>query len=188
MLIFNFFSETVTRAPGLVTGTPNLVKKIVFPLDVQGYVVIGSALFQAAISLVVLIGAHMVMKGPPPITAVMIPAVFVPLSLLCLGLVWMLAALGVYLRDIGQLVGHLVMMTMFLSPLFYPESAVPERFRIFIDVNPLAMLIAQSRRVLIVGDWPQWDILGWFTLATFAFASFGYWLFQRARKGFADVL
>ncbi|BDU20199.1 transport permease protein [Dyella sp. GSA-30] len=188
MLVFSFFSETVTRAPGLITGTPNLVKKIVFPLDIQGYVVIGSALFQSAISLIVLIGAHIIMKGLPPATALLIPVVFAPLSLMCLGLVWILSALGVYLRDIGQIVGHLVMMTMFLSPLFYPESAVPERFRFFIDINPLAMLIAQSRRVLILGDWPQWNILGWFTLAAFAFASFGYWLFQRTRKGFADVL
>jgi lipopolysaccharide transport system permease protein len=188
MLVFSFFSETVSRAPGLITGTPNLVKKIVFPLEVQAYVVIGSALFQSLVSLVVLLGAHLLMKGMPPATALLIPLIFVPLSLMCLGFVWLLSALGVYLRDIGQLVGHIIMMTMFLSPLFYPESAVPERFRAFIDVNPLAILIAQSRKVLILGEWPDWDTLGWFTLFAFAFASLGFWWFQRTRKGFADVL
>jgi len=188
MLVFNFFSETVSRAPGLITGTPNLVKKIVFPLEVQAYVVIGSALFQSLVSLVVLLGAHLLMKGMPPATALLIPVIFVPLSLMCLGFVWLLSALGVYLRDIGQLVGHVIMMTMFLSPLFYPETAVPARFRTFIDINPLAILIAQSRKVLILGEWPDWDTLAWFTLFAFAFASLGFWWFQRTRKGFADVL
>lgn len=188
MLVFSFFSEAVSRAPGLITGTPNLVKKIVFPIEIQAYVVIGSALFQSLVSLIVLLGAHLLMKGVPPATAMLIPVVFVPLSLMCLGLVWLLSALGVYLRDIGQLVGHIVMMTMFLSPLFYPESAVPERFRIFIDINPLAILIGQSRKVLILGEWPDWAALGWFTLFAFAFASLGFWWFQRTRRGFADVL
>jgi lipopolysaccharide transport system permease protein len=188
MLVFSFFAETVSRAPGLITGTPNLVKKIVFPLEVQAYVVIGSALFQSLISLLVLLGAHLLMKGMPPPTVALLPIVFVPLGLMCLGLVWILSSLGVYLRDIGQLVGHIVMMTMFLSPLFYPESAVPERFRVFIDINPLAILIAQARKVVILGEWPDWSTLGWFTLVAFVFASLGFWWFQRTRKGFADVL
>lgn len=188
MLVFSFFSETVSRAPGLITATPNLVRKIVFPLEIQAYVVVGSALFQALVSLFVLLAAHGVMKGAPPPTALLIPVVFVPLALICLGFVWLLGALGVYLRDIGQLVGHVVMMTMFLSPLFYPENAVPERFRIFIQVNPLASLIGESRKVLILGEWPDWSLLGWFALGGFAFASFGFWWFQRTRKGFADVL
>ncbi|GAA0701456.1 lipopolysaccharide transport system permease protein [Dyella sp. SG562] len=188
MLVFNFFAECVNRAPGAVTATPNLVKKIVFPLETQAWVIAGSGLFQAAISLGILLLAHVVMKGVPPWTFVLIPLVFVPLVLLVLGVVWFLSALGVYLRDIGQLVGHLVMMTMFLSPLFYPVTAIPESFRSLFYLNPMTFLMGESRKVLILGTLPDWGMLGLFTLGGLLIASFGFWWFQRTRRGFADVL
>jgi len=188
MLVFNFFAECVNRAPGAVTATPNLVKKIVFPLETQAWVIAGSGLFQAAISLGILLVAQVVMKGVPPWTFVLIPLVFVPLLLLVLGIVWFLSALGVYLRDIGQLVGHLVMMTMFLSPLFYPVTAIPANFRSLFYLNPMTFLMGESRKLLILGELPDWGMLGLFTLGGALIAMFGFWWFQHTRRGFADVL
>jgi len=188
MLLFTFFSECVNRAPGLLVSNPNLVKKIVFPLEVQAWVSVVSGLFQTLVSLVVLLAAFLFLKGIPPWTALLVPVVFVPLSLVVLGLSWFLSSLGVYLRDIGQVVGHLVMMTMFLSPLFYPVTAIPEKFRPLFYLNPLTMLMGQARKVLILGELPDWTSLGIYTLGALAFAWFGFWWFQRTRRGFADVI
>lgn len=189
MLGFTFFADSVNRAPGLILSSPNLVKKIVFPLEIQAFVVIGSGLFQAGISLMVLLVAFVLAKGEPPHwTTVLLPLTFLPLCLLVLGLTWILASLGVYLRDIGQLVGHLVTMTMFLSPLFYPVTAIPESFRHLFYLNPMTFLMGEMRKVLIIGEQPAWGALSLFTLAMFVFASAGFWWFQRTRRGFADVL
>lgn len=189
MLGFTFFADSVNRAPGLILSTPNLVKKIVFPLEIQAFVVIGSGLFQALISLIVLLAAYVIAKGTAPHwTIVLLPITFLPLCLLVLGMTWILASLGVYLRDIGQLVGHLVTMTMFLSPLFYPVTAIPASFRRLFYLNPLTFLMGEIRKVLIIGQQPAWGALGVFTLGMFVFASAGFWWFQRTRRGFADVL
>ncbi|ULU25207.1 ABC transporter permease [Dyella terrae] len=189
MLGFTFFADSVNRAPGLIVSTPNLVKKIVFPLEIQAFVVIGSGLFQALISFFVLLVAYVLAKGTAPHwTIVLLPFTFLPLCLLVLGMVWILSSLGVYLRDIGQLVGHLVTMTMFLSPLFYPVTAIPESFRRLFYLNPLTFVMGETRKVLIIGQQPAWGALTLFTLCMFLFASAGFWWFQRTRRGFADVL
>jgi lipopolysaccharide transport system permease protein len=188
MLIFSFFAESVSRAPTLILNSPNLVKKIVFPLEIQAWVVIGSTLFQLMVNLLVLLGAFVVAKGLPPVTTALLPVLVVPLCLLCLGLVWYLSALGVFLRDIGQVVGLAVTATMFLSPLFYPVSSIPERFKPFFYLNPLTFLIDETRKILIAGTAPDWPNLAIFTLVMTLFSWTGFWFFQRTRAGFADVI
>lgn len=189
MLVFAFFSEAVNRSPSLIVSNPNLVKRIVFPLETQAWVVVGAGLFQILISLAVLLVAFVFIRhSPPHWTVLLFPIVTVPLCFLALGFVWFLSSLGVYLRDVGQVVGHLVTMMMFLSPLFYPVTAVPESFRNLFYLNPLTLLMGETRKVLILGQTPDWVALAAFTIATFLFACFGYWWFQRTRRGFADVL
>ena len=104
------------------------------------------------------------------------------------GLVWILAAIGVFLRDVGQTIGIITTVLMFLSPVFYPVTAVPERFRPFIMANPLTFIIEQARDVLIWGNTPNWVGLGVYTLVGSLIAWAGFALFQKTRKGFADVL
>jgi lipopolysaccharide transport system permease protein len=188
LLVFNVFAECMGRAAGLVLSTPNLVKKVVFPLHLQAWSVLGAALCQGAINLAVLLLAMLAVRGTIPWTAVLLPAVAIPLCLVLLGALWLVSALGVYLRDIGQLIGHLVMMLMFLSPLFYPVEAIPEAFRDLFFLNPMTALITEARKVLVIGTLPDWSTLGIYTLCALGFAWAGYAFFQRARRGFADVL
>ena len=188
MLLFTLFSECVNRAPALIVANPNLVKRVVFPLEIQSWVVLLSGLFQTAVNLAVLLAAFLVLKGPPHWTVLLIPVVILPLSLVILGLVWFLSSLGVYLRDTGQVVGHLVVMAMFLSPLFYPVTAIPERFRPLFFLNPLTMLMEEARKLLVLGHLPNWSGLGLYTIMAALFAAFGFWWFQRTRRGFADVI
>jgi lipopolysaccharide transport system permease protein len=123
-----------------------------------------------------------------PWTIVVLPLVLLPLVLTTAGLVWLLASLGVFVRDLGQFVGLLTMSLLFLSPIFYPLSAVPDAFRPWMGANPLTGIIEEARKVAIRGEWPDWILLGIYLLVGAAAAHLGLVLFTRARRAFADVL
>lgn len=188
MIVLNLFNEVLNRAPGLIVANVNYVKKVVFPIEILPVVAMGATLFHSLISLGVLLAAFALFNGYLHWTSVFIPLVLLPLMVLSTGLAWMLASLGVFLRDVSQTIGILTTVLMFLSPVFYPVSAVPERFRSFMMLNPLTFIIEQAREVLIWGHLPNWRGLGAYTLAAIAIAWAGYAWFQKTRKGFADVL
>ena len=188
MIVLSLFSEVLNRAPGLILSNVNYVKKVVFPIEILPVIAMGAALFHSLISLGVLLAAFALFNGYLHWTAVFTPLVLFPLVILTTGLAWMLASLGVFLRDVGQTIVIITTVLMFLSPVFYPVTAVPERFRPFIMANPLTFIIEQAREVLIWGHLPNWMGLGGYTLAAAAIAWAGYAWFQKTRKGFADVL
>ena len=188
MIVLSLFSEVVNRAPSLILSNVNYVKKVVFPIEILPVIAMGAALFHSLISLVVLLVAFVLFNGYLHWTVIFAPLIFFPLVIVTLGLAWMLAALGVFLRDVGQTIGIITTVLMFLSPVFYPVTAVPEKFRLFIMVNPLTFIIEQARDVLIWGHLPNWVGLGIYTVAATVVAWAGYALFQKTRKGFADVL
>lgn len=188
MIVFNIFAECVQRSPSLVTNQPNFVKKVVFPLEIMAWTSVVSALFHAAISLTVLTALVLLTRGIPPWTAVFLPLVLLPAIFLTLGLTWFFSALGVYVRDISQVLGVAVTAIMFLSPLFYPSSALPAQLRWMAAVNPLAFSIEQTRDVLIFGRLPNWSGLGLYIAACAIVMWLGFVWFQRTRRGFADVL
>lgn len=188
IIILNLFCEVINRAPTLIIANANFVKKVIFPVEVLSLVTVFAALFNSLINVVVLLIALLVFNGYIPWTAVFIPFVIFPLVALVSGLSWFLASLGVFIRDVGQTVTIVTTVLMFLSPVFYPLDAVPERFRPFILLNPLTFIIEQSRAVLIWGDLPDWKGLLMYFAASAVVAFFGYVWFQKTRKGFADVL
>lgn len=188
LIVHGLFAEVVNRAPTLVVGNANFVKRVVFPLEVLPVIAAGAAMFHASVSLLVLLGGVLVGTGSIPWTAVLLPLVVAPLLLLALGVAWVLASLGVFMRDIGQIVGLLTTVLMFLSPVFFPITAVPQELRPWMEMNPLTFIIEQTRAVLIFGQLP--DVEGWlvYTVAACLFAWGGYAWFQKTRKGFADVI
>jgi lipopolysaccharide transport system permease protein len=188
MIVLGLFSEVLNRAPGLILSNVNYVKKVIFPLEILPVVAMGAALFHSFISLSVLLTAFAIFNGYLHWTAVYIPLVLLPLVILTLGLAWILASLGVFIRDVGQTIGLLTTVLMFISPVLYPISAVPESFRIYIMANPLTFIIEQAREVLIWGHPPDWAGLGIYTVVATTVAWLGYAWFQKTRKGFADVL
>ncbi|WP_035577940.1 ABC transporter permease [Halomonas sp. TG39a] len=188
LVVHSFFAEVLSKAPGLVLGSSNYVKKVVFPLEILPAIALGSAIFHTAISLLVLQFAYIAFTGIPPWTIILSPLVFFPLAVLSLGVAWMLAALGVFLRDIGQFIGVIITVLLFLSPIFFPIDRLPEEYQILILLNPLTFIIEQAREVLIWGRLPDWLGLGVYTFFSTVFAWLGYAWFQKTRKGFADVL
>ena len=188
MIVYGFFAEVINRAPTLILSNANYVKKVVFPLEILSVVGVGAALFHCLISLSVLIAAFVIINGTLSWTIVCIPFVLLPLMIFTLGVSWMLASLGVFVRDVGQSIGIFTAVLMFLSPVFYPISAIPKSLQIWILLNPLTFIIEQAREVLIWGQLPNWGGLGIYTLVSLLVLWLGYAWFQKTRKGFADVL
>lgn len=188
MIVFNLFAEIVNRAPGLIVYNANYVKKVVFPLEILSWVALGSVLFHTIVSLCVLLLAQVILNHSFPWTIILFPLVLLPLLLASLGAAWFLAAIGVFVRDVGQITGVATTILMFLSAVFYPLSALPQRYQSLLRLNPLVLIITESRKVLIYGNLPDWFSLGVALFLGFVLAIAGFWWFQKTRKGFADVL
>lgn len=188
LMVFNLFAECFNRAPRLVLENVNYVKKVVFPLEILPWVALGSASVNLLISLAVWLLFYSVAIGIPHPTVLLLPLVLLPLLLLVVGLSWALAALGVFLRDLSQLVGVVSTVLMFLSPIFYPVDALPEHYRAWLNLNPLTPIIAQVRDVLYWGISPNWPQFALALVVGAVVALAGFALFQSTRKGFADVL
>lgn len=188
LLIFNLFAECINRSPSLITSNANYVKKVIFPLEILSVVAILSAIFHALISLGVWLLAYGVFFGTPHATALLLPLIVMPFVMFIIGLSWALSSLGVYLRDVSQITGMATSVLMFMSPIFYPASALPEKYRHFIYLNPLTPAIEMTRDVLYWGKIPNPQLLIGYWLSTTVIAWLGFAWFQKTRKGFADVI
>ncbi len=188
LIMFNLFAECFNRAPSLILSNVSYVKKVVFPLEILPSVALGSALFHALISLVVWLIAYLFLYGLPHATVFYLPLVMLPLLLLIMGVSWMLASLGVYLRDVSQFIGVISTVLMFLSPVFYSGAALPKQYRDMLQLNPLTPVIEQARDVLFWGKAPDLAALAIYLLASAVIAWLGFAWFQKSRKGFADVI
>jgi lipopolysaccharide transport system permease protein len=188
MIVHGLLADVVTRAPALILSHVNFVKKVVFPLEILPIVLLGSALFHYAVNLSVLLLALLVTSGGWHWTIILIPFVLLPFSIMASGIAWALASLGVYIRDIGQIASILMTVAMFLSPVFYPLSAIPEKYHYIILASPLTFIIEQARAVLVFGRLPHWKGLLVYYIVASGVAWLGFAWFQKTRKGFADVL
>jgi lipopolysaccharide transport system permease protein len=188
MIVQSLFAEVVNRAPGLMIANTNFVKKVVFPLEILPVITMGAALFHNVISIFVLLAAFLFLNGYLQWTVIFLPLIIFPLIILTQGIAWILASLGVFLRDIAQTVGILTTVLSFLAPVFYPVSALPAGMQPYIKLNPLTVIIEQARAVLVFGKIPDWSELGIYTLISVLIAWFGYAWFQKTRKAFADVI
>ncbi len=188
MIVYGIFSECVNRAPGLILGNPNYVKRVVFPLHILPWIVLGTALFNALVSFFVLIVFFLVTGHTLTSSAFYLPVVLLPLVFLSMGLSWFLSSLGVYLRDVGQTVGIFTTVLMFLSPVFYPLSSLPEKYQLYLKFNPLASIIEHTRDVLILGVVPNVYHMLISVIVSICIAWLGFAWFQKTRRGFADVI
>jgi lipopolysaccharide transport system permease protein len=186
--INSFFSECANRAPTLIIENTNFVKKVVFPLETLSWSMLGSGLFHLLVSTTVLLVFSLFVRGSVPITIVLFPIVVLAFLPVMVGVVWLLASLGVFLRDLKQAIGVITTAMLFLAPVFYPITNIPPHLRCWMYLNPLTEIVNASRDVLVWGQMPNWIALGLYTLVgvCFAWASFAW--FQRSRRGFADVL
>jgi lipopolysaccharide transport system permease protein len=188
LITHGFFAECMTRAPMLIAGNPNLVKKIVFPLDVLPWTLVLSALFHAIANALVFAILNLFLRGEAHWTLIYLPLVYAPLAIVALGVVYLISSLSVFLRDIGQVVGVLSTAMLFLSSAIVPLDTLPERYRAVFAFNPLTFIINQAREVAFWGRSPDWLGLLLYTAVALVILYAGFAVFQKTRRGFADVL
>jgi lipopolysaccharide transport system permease protein len=188
MTIHGLLGEIVTKSATLITGNRNFVKKIVFPLELLSCVALLDASCTFLIHFVLVLVCLAIQLESIPITALLFPFIVLPYLVLLLGISWLLAALGAYLRDIQQVTGILSTALLFFSPVFYPLKLLPEELRTLIFLNPLSYIVESARAVLVYGTTPGLNGFLIYTTIAIAVAAMGYLFFRKVRPGFADVL
>ncbi len=188
LIVHALFAECINKAPSLILSNVNYVKKVIFPLEILPVVALGSALFHMLISVFILLVFHLIIASQIHLTVLWLPLIMLPFSLLTLGVAWFLAATGVFVRDISQTTGILTTVMVFLAPVFYPATSLPEVYRPYLNLNPLTFIIEQGRAVTIWGKHPDLLGLAIYSAVALLVGACGFWWFQRTRAGFADVL
>jgi lipopolysaccharide transport system permease protein len=188
LLPWTMFQETVQQSANTIVTHANLVKRVVFPLETLPVAQALSALGTQLFATIALLIAAIVIQHQLHLTVLWLPLLLIPQLLFVLGSAWLIASLGVFLRDVAQGVSLILMAWMYLTPIIYPESIVPQRFRSFIDLNPFTPLVRSYRRIFLEGMAPDWSGLAYFTVIALLLFVFGYWWFARTRKNFADVI
>ncbi|MBN9425511.1 MAG: ABC transporter permease [Burkholderiales bacterium] len=186
--VFTLFSEVVVRSASLIVDNANYVKKVVFPLELLGAVQLVAAVFQFGAALAILLIYLLAIGQTLSWSILYLPVILLPLLIMTLGLSWFVSSLGAYVRDTGQAIGFLMTALLFLSPVFYPLSAIPEALRGTLESVPTVYAIEQARAVLVFGQSPQWaGYPGYVALSLLIFSG-GWWWFEKTRAGFSDVL
>ncbi|BEO36806.1 hypothetical protein AAY84_06625 [Serratia marcescens] len=188
LIIFNFLAECIGRGPTIFLSNVNYVKKVVFPLGCLPISAGLSALFNFTISFVILLVAQLAIFGSIPFTALLFPVFFLPVFMIGLALLFLFSSIGVYLRDLSQLVPLIITFLMFLSPIFYPLSAIPAEYRPLMSINPLAFIIENARELLIMGNTPSFASFLVLYISSIFLLAFAVYVFKKTKKGFADVI
>lgn len=191
LCIYRFFSQVLSRACNSVAGKSAYVRQFVFPLEILPWVQTLSAGILTCPAFALLIGGILLVYGHVPPTALVFPVWLLPLFLFAAGFAWFVASLGVYLRDLKQLMPVLMQMLFFVSPVFWQFSFLTGRkaqLIPYLRLNPLATIIEESRKLLIFGEMTDWRLWGLSLLAGAVIFHLGFVWFQKTRKGFADVV
>lgn len=187
LTVFNYFSEVLNRAPAIILSQPNLVTKVRFPLYLLPAVTVGGALVHIIVGSVSLVFFSLVF-GHASWLMLYLPIFLVPLIIYGLGLALTLSCLGVYLRDIAQIMPAATSLLMFLTPIFYPLTAIPDYLKPWFELNPIGWGAQALRSLLLEGSLPSLYVLCLHMAASSLLLLLAQGLFTRVEKGFADVL
>lgn len=188
IIVHQFFAEVVGRAPSLIIAHSAYVRKVVFPIELLPWVTVATAIFHLSVNLAILLLGQLLIVHSVPMTWLWMPIVLLPLIPVTAGFSWLVSSLSVYLRDMAHIVPLALTVLMFLSPIFYSMEMVPERYRFYLLLNPITVVMEQVRRVAILGRHPEIEQLALYTSASLGLMYAGYWWFSRTKRGFADVL
>ncbi|CAG4887801.1 ABC transporter permease [Paraburkholderia saeva] len=188
IIVHSFFAECLNRAPSLITSHANYVKKVVFPLEILPWMALFSAMLHFLVSFGALLLFCLISRVDIHVGILLIPIALLPLMLMIMGMSWILASLGVYLRDLSQVIGMLVTISLFLAPIFYPIDSLPEAYKAFLAWNPITLPVIQLRNLMLWGKPFQWEEWALSLVIGLVIFQIGYWWFQKSRRGFADVV
>lgn len=186
--VFGLLSECLNRAPTLIISHVNFVKKVIFPLEILPCTLLLSAFFHMLISLGILLVFNTLINGMFPWTIVFLPLILLPFFLLVLAFTFFISATGVFLRDLGQFMGLLITVVLFLSPVFYSRSSLPVSLQPWLLMNPITFIVEQVQNILFYQK--MLDGVGlmiYYLVSIFIFCLSILW-FQKTRKAFGDML
>jgi len=188
LLPWTMFQDTLQRSSTTIIERANLVKRVVFPLEALPLAQTLSALGNQLFGTVALLFAIVIIQREFHPTVLWLPVLLIPQLIATVGAAWLVASLGVFFRDLTQGITLILMAWMYLTPIIYPETIVPERYRPFINANPFTALVRSYRQIFLEGKAPDWPSLAYFTVFALVLFVFGYWWFAKTRRNFADVI
>jgi lipopolysaccharide transport system permease protein len=188
MLPWLAFNEAVARAPFILLEHRNFIKKLVFPVETLPVNVVAAGLVTEVFGVLLFTLALLLIKGSVPLTVLYLPLVLIPQILFTTGIAWFLAALSVFVRDLGQVIGYLLTILMFVTPIFYSEQKLPKVAAAVLTKNPIFVLVRAYRATLLEASAPDWHALGWLALVSLAVFLLGHAWFYKLRKSFADLI
>lgn len=188
LILHGFLMECLNQATGSITGNVNLVKKVIFPLEILPLSAVAAACFHLLLALLILLGGMLLFGQAIPLAVVFSPVVLLPFLLFTAGLTYGMAALSVYLRDLAQVMGITGTVLLFTSTVFFPVEALPELLRPYVFLNPLTWPVEALRGLLFNGVLPDWHGSLYYSAAAIGVFLLGQILFFKLRRGFADVL
>jgi len=189
LLCHSLMAEVVMTSVSSITSNAQYVKKVVFPIEILSLVTLANAIFHMFLGMIILLAIYLITGNSLHWTLLLTPVVLFPFIVFLLGLSWLLAVLGVYVRDLGQIVGVMMTVLMFMCSIVYPFERLPLEIQPFVLwLNPLTIIVEQLRAVMLFGQLPDWHLLGIYSLGSLGMFFAGTWLFKRTREGFADVI
>lgn len=182
------FSESLNTSTGIIISNVNLVKKVIFPLEIFSTSTVISSIINSFFSMTILFIGMLILDHRIPLTFLYLFIIFIPQILFTTGLCWFLSSIGVFLRDIKSIVSVILMAWMYMTPIFYPVERIPEKFRLIMNLNPMHVIVTNYRRVLLMGVSPDWFWLTFVTITGIIFSILGYTWFMKSKGAFADVI
>lgn len=188
LLPWSAFSESLSRASTVILEHPNLVKRVVFPLQILPLIPIFSAIVTESIAFALLLIAVLISMHSIPITVLFVPLIVVAQFLLTSGICWIIGSLSVFVRDIRHMMALGLSAWMYATPIVYPATALPEPARFLLWVNPMAGIVTDYRRCLLDGLPPDWPHFAMYAIAGLILFVIGLNFFEKTQKTFADVM
>lgn len=188
LTLFHFVTESLVTAPAVIVGNPNFVKKVVFPLEVLPAANVGAAAVHLLVGLALVLAGVLLFGEGLSLSALWLPVILLPLLLLCLGVNWLFSALGVFLRDVAQVIQFLSMALLFASAVFYPVSSIPAAAWVFMRFNPVLIAVELARNTVLWHEPIRLTHLGYLYGVALVSCYAGYAVFRRLKPAFADVL
>jgi lipopolysaccharide transport system permease protein len=188
LLPWGAFSEALSRSSVCILEHPNYVKRVIFPLQVLPVITVLSTLVTEAMAFVILVAGVALFTHQIHATLLYLPLVCISQLLLTSGLCWLLASLGVYVRDIRHMMALTLAAWMYATPIVYPATSLPANFKFLLWLNPMAGIVLDYRRVVLEGLAPDWYHYGTYTLVAAVVFFAGFKFFEKTKKSFADVM
>jgi lipopolysaccharide transport system permease protein len=188
MLPWLAFSEAAGRSPGVMLEHRNFVKKLVFAVETLPVNLVAAGLVSELFAVVLFCAFLLAVRGGVPPSVVWLPALLIPQVLFTTGVSWFLAALGVFVRDLGQVMGFVLTIWFFVTPICYPEASLPQAARVLLSKNPIYVLVRGYRAILLENHAPAWGALWKLWLLAGVVFVLGHAWFYKLRKSFADMM